>query len=189
MISHICYKVKWWPRKKKRFHAFSHVLQVQIHPPRTFLEFFAKQRTAKSTPAFLTVFGHGKQKKGLRRSRSTAPKPYFAWFYPIFAQNAEKNAFCRGRQKTFLFWRSGRDLNPRAAFDGNTISSRARYDHFDTTAYFIMLRATADVIIPNRRRLSSIYRHFLRENSFEWIPKVNSTVEMEMEFSLGRSWW
>ena len=34
-----------------------------------------------------------------------------------------------------FFWRSGRDLNPRAAFDGNTISSRARYDHFDTTAY------------------------------------------------------
>ena len=26
-------------------------------------------------------------------------------------------------------------MNPRAAFDGNTISSRARYDHFDTTAY------------------------------------------------------
>ena len=26
-------------------------------------------------------------------------------------------------------------MNPRAAFDDNTISSRARYDHFDTTAY------------------------------------------------------
>ena len=39
-----------------------------------------------------------------------------------------------------FFWRSGRDLNPRAAFDGNTISSRARYDHFDTTAYAILLR-------------------------------------------------
>ena len=34
-----------------------------------------------------------------------------------------------------FLWRSGRDLNPRAAFDDNTISSRARYDHFDTTAY------------------------------------------------------
>ena len=31
------------------------------------------------------------------------------------------------------FWRSRRDSNPRAAFDGHTISSRARYDHFDTT--------------------------------------------------------
>ena len=33
------------------------------------------------------------------------------------------------------FWRSGRDSNSRAGFAGNTISSRARYDHFDTTAY------------------------------------------------------
>lgn len=46
-----------------------------------------------------------------------------------------KNLSCLGRQKRFLCWRSGRDLNPRAAFDGNTISSRARYDLFDTTAY------------------------------------------------------
>ena len=30
-------------------------------------------------------------------------------------------------------WRSGRDSNPRAAHHGNTISSRARYDLFDTT--------------------------------------------------------
>ena len=29
---------------------------VQIHPPRIFLEFFAEQRNAKSTPAFLPVF-------------------------------------------------------------------------------------------------------------------------------------
>ena len=36
-----------------------------------------------------------------------------------------------------LLWRSGRDSNPRAAFDDNTISSRARYDLFDTTAYAI----------------------------------------------------
>ena len=37
----------------------------------------------------------------------------------------------------FSLWRSGRDSNPRAAFDDNTISSRARYDLFDTTAYSI----------------------------------------------------
>ena len=34
-----------------------------------------------------------------------------------------------------FFWRSWRDLNPRAAHHGNTISNRARYDHFDTTPY------------------------------------------------------
>ena len=33
-----------------------------------------------------------------------------------------------------LTWRSGRDSNPRAAYDRHTISSRARYDLFDTTA-------------------------------------------------------
>ena len=32
----------------------------------------------------------------------------------------------------FLFWRSRRDLNPRYPFGVHTISSRARYDHFDT---------------------------------------------------------
>ena len=72
-------------------------------------------------------------------------------FEPVFADlalllDAAKAAFVR---QTFMnplkqkipqpigcgisIWRSGRDLNPRAAFDDNTISSRARYDHFDTT--------------------------------------------------------
>ena len=32
-----------------------------------------------------------------------------------------------------FFWRSRRDSNPRYAFDVHTISSRARYDLFDTT--------------------------------------------------------
>ncbi len=31
-------------------------------------------------------------------------------------------------------WRSGRDSNPRTAYDRHTISSRARYDLFDTAA-------------------------------------------------------
>ena len=34
-----------------------------------------------------------------------------------------------------LFWRSRRDLNPRYPFGVHTISSRARYDHFDTAPY------------------------------------------------------
>ena len=48
----------------------------------------------------------------------------------LFAQKKKRRkAFASG-----AFWRSGRDSNPRAAFDDNTISSRARYDLFDTTA-------------------------------------------------------
>ena len=50
---------------------------------------------------------------------------------PFLTSSNPRNRYGYG---DFL-WRSGRDLNPRAAFDDNTISSRARYDHFDTTAY------------------------------------------------------
>ena len=34
-----------------------------------------------------------------------------------------------------FFWRSRRDLNPRYPFGVHTISSRARYDHFDTAPW------------------------------------------------------
>ena len=84
------------------------------------------QRNAKSTPVFSDCSCRRKQKIGLRRSRSTAPKPYFAWFCPIFAQNAEKNAFCRGRQKTFLLWWRQRDSNSRPfARQANALTSWA----------------------------------------------------------------
>ena len=46
----------------------------------------------------------------------------------------EKNA----KMRSPLFWRSGRDSNPRTAFDRHTISSRARYDRFDTTPYVLV---------------------------------------------------
>lgn len=51
----------------------------------------------------------------------------------------------------FSRWRSGRDSNPRAAFDDNTISSRARYDLFDTTAYSILLTNSMDYYTKNTR--------------------------------------
>ena len=35
----------------------------------------------------------------------------------------------------FVLWRSRRDLNPRYPFGVHTISSRARYDHFDTAPW------------------------------------------------------
>ena len=39
-----------------------------------------------------------------------------------------------------FFWRSRRDLNPRYPFGVHTISSRARYDHFDTAPYLCCSR-------------------------------------------------
>ncbi len=48
------------------------------------------------------------------------------------------------RKVCFSFWRSRRDSNSRAAFGDYTISSRARYDHFDTTPYAVMLNNSID---------------------------------------------
>ena len=44
-----------------------------------------------------------------------------------------KRKSCQLSLTGFSLWRSGRDSNPRYAFDVHTISSRARYDRFDTT--------------------------------------------------------
>ena len=40
------------------------------------------------------------------------------------------------------FWRSRRDLNPRYPFGVHTISSRARYDHFDTAPWLSAISPT-----------------------------------------------
>lgn len=59
-------------------------------------------------------------------------------------------------------WRSRRDLNPRAAYGDNTISNRARYDHFDTTPYMSLFR-TALTIIPEKSCLSRKNAKFVVE--------------------------
>ena len=46
---------------------------------------------------------------------------------------------------TVDLWRSRRDLNPRYPFGVHTISSRARYDHFDTAPYSVALHQTAHI--------------------------------------------
>ena len=57
---------------------------------------------------------------------------------------------CRSKAGFAPTWRSGRDSNPRTAFDRHTISSRARYDHFDTTAYL------------NAQQQASLYQNWAR---------------------------
>ena len=52
---------------------------------------------------------------------------------PVFCKNKRHPKGC------LCFWRSRRDSNSRAAFGDYTISSRARYDHFDTTPYSLAL--------------------------------------------------
>lgn len=54
-----------------------------------------------------------------------------AAFYSLLCKAIKKQPARRfGR----LFWRSGRDSNPRA-IARKLISSRSRYDHFDTSPY------------------------------------------------------
>ena len=61
---------------------------------------------------------------------------------------------------TVDLWRSRRDSNPWTAFDRHTISSRARYDLFDTAPYAILiLRGKISFhIIPDFR---AIVKYFL----------------------------
>ena len=62
-----------------------------------------------------------------------------------------------------FLWRSRRDLNPRYPFGVHTISSRARYDHFDTAPCG---SALADVhILHHRACFVKPLFYFFRKNS------------------------
>ena len=61
---------------------------------------------------------------------------------------------------TVDLWRSRRDLNPRYPFEVHTISSRARYDHFDTAPYSIVLHQTAHIYYYEHAVLSIAFFTF-----------------------------
>ena len=62
---------------------------------------------------------------------------------------------------TVIIWRSRRDLNPRYPFGVHTISSRARYDHFDTAPYLVVSQSTC-LYYPKDRHLSRVIFTFLQ---------------------------
>ena len=68
------------------------------------------------------------------------------------------------QKRVLTFWRSRRDSNPRAAFGDYTISSRARYDHFDTTPYSLGLCDSIDYYTKDlslvKNKLTKIGRNF-----------------------------
>ena len=72
------------------------------------------------------------------------------------------------KMRSSVFWRSGRDSNPRYAFDVHTISSRARYDRFDTTPYAIVRggRPRFGSIVVGQSSLISIYQNIEFVNCF-----------------------
>ena len=53
-------------------------------------------------------------------------------------------------------WRSRRDLNPRYPFGVHTISSRARYDHFDTAPYLVGVAIDLHIVT----QVLSFVKHF-----------------------------
>lgn len=86
----------------------------------------------------------------------TAEKPYFMRFSGI--EKVHRNSI----KITVDLWRSRRDLNPRYLFEVHTISSRARYDHFDTAPYSVVLHQTAHIYYYGIRDLSrAIFTFFV----------------------------
>ena len=72
---------------------------------------------------------------------------------------------------TVDLWRSRRDLNPRYPFGVHTISSRARYDHFDTAPYSVALHQTAHIYYYEPMDLSIAFFTFFA--FFVPFPKLN----------------
>ena len=72
---------------------------------------------------------------------------------------------------TVDLWRSRRDLNPRYPFGVHTISSRARYDHFDTAPYSVALHQTAHIYYYEPMDLSIAFFTFFA--FFVSFPKLN----------------
>ena len=58
--------------------------------------------------------------------------------------------------KSVFSWRSRRDLNPRYPFGVHTISSRARYDHFDTAPYLVGVAIDLHIVT----QVISFVKHF-----------------------------
>ena len=81
---------------------------------------------------FVTFLPSAKIIVSMRSSphRSTVPRTVAFHFQIPLPRSGKKQI--TSLRMCFVFWRSRRDLNPRYPFGVHTISSRARYDHFDT---------------------------------------------------------
>ena len=67
---------------------------------------------------------------------------------PIYHSDYKKQGHDKSRVP--VFWRSGRDSNPRGIAP-KLISSQPRYDHFDTAANIKCLRTLLALLLPRRR--------------------------------------
>ena len=67
----------------------------------------------------------------------------------------------KAHRRCAFFWRRWWDLNPRAAHHGNTISNRARYDHFDTSPNIRPLTQATIILYQQIDNKSRVFVHFL----------------------------
>ena len=115
------------------------LFEVQIHPPRIFLEFFAEQRNAKSTPE--------KRRTKLRKTESLMAKtlifcrgyPQNRLKHPKSARKYKKNTKLSGRLFGVLLWRRRWDLNPRSAVNALRDFESRLFDLLSTSPYMVNL--------------------------------------------------
>ena len=139
-------------RMRPDAHGFSHGLKKC--PPDTFLPSLRSGRPFKSTPPirnkkepsfrmtlfvsggaggiwYIFAYGENYGVNAVKPALSNAPpERCIEMFKSLFITTYKNNTHPDGW--VLFFWRSRRDLNPRYPFGVHTISSRARYDHFDT---------------------------------------------------------
>ena len=94
---------------------------------------------------------------------------------PVYILHQNKNGAPIGTP--FLFWRRGRDSNPRVLAH-KLISSQPRYDHFDTSAYYKIVKFESLLVLPFQkysrfvhvaqpRFKTPYFRYTFRKNSYQ----------------------
>ena len=79
----------------------------------TLFVFLCRAKKRKKYTSIFTRFRALKTKNRAPEKSIDRSEALFCLILPDFCPKCRKNAFCRGRQKTFLLWRRVRDSNPR----------------------------------------------------------------------------
>ena len=90
-------------------------------------------------------------------SAKTVPEPRTLWKILLMGKRKvykRRKSACR-----LIFWRSGRDSNPRGIAP-KLISSQPRYDHFDTAAYIFRNTSPQNVSQKKERTDGENYKNF-----------------------------
>ena len=105
------------------------------------------------------AFSH-MRKRWCWHRRANAKQQSTGLLHPVFKSLTQFQKETPSIRMGFYFWRSRRDLNPRYPFGVHTISSRARYDHFDT-APWMRLSCRLAYNTPTASICQALILHFL----------------------------